>query len=96
MGKLFSIFSKKTKELTCNEEVGILDIRNNYIYTRDGNVIAGLKIYSINTQLLTEREKQNLINELYPDGIDATTLNDILWFDSDWILESLGVKEEEE
>ena len=49
MGKLFSIFSKKTKELTCNEEVGILDIRNNYIYTRDGNVIAGLKIYSINT-----------------------------------------------
>ena len=64
MGKLFSIFSKKTKELTCNEEVGILDIRNNYIYTRDGNVIAGLKIYSINTQLLTEREKQNLINEL--------------------------------
>ena len=62
LGKLLSIFSKKTKEITCNEEVGILDIRNNYIYTRDGNVIAGLKIYSINTQLLTEREKQNLIN----------------------------------
>ena len=64
MKKLFSFFDKKTKEITCNEEVGILDIRNNYIYTRDGNIIAGLKIYSINTQLLTEREKQNLINEL--------------------------------
>ena len=65
MFKLLSIFgNKKTADITCNEEVGILDIRNNYIYTRDGNVIAGLKIYSINTQLLTEREKQNLINEL--------------------------------
>ena len=45
---LFSLFKKKDKEKTCNEEVGILDIRNNYIYTRDGNVIAGIKIYSIN------------------------------------------------
>lgn len=65
MIKLFSnLFSKKSKDITCNEEVGILDIRNNYIYTRDDYVIAGLKIYSINTQLLTEKEKQNLINEL--------------------------------
>lgn len=65
MIKMFSnLFKKKTKDNTCNEEVGILDIRNNYIYTRDNNVIAGLKIYSINTQLLTDREKQNLINEL--------------------------------
>lgn len=65
MFDFFSLFhNKNTKEITCNEEVGILDIKNNYIYTRDGNVIAGIKLYSINTQLLTEREKQNLINEL--------------------------------
>jgi hypothetical protein len=61
---LFSLFKKKDKEKTCNEEVGILDIRNNYIYTRDGNVITGIKIYSINTQLLTDKEKENLINDL--------------------------------
>lgn len=61
---IFDFFKKKDNEITCNEEVGILDIRNNYIYTRDDHVIAGLKIYSINTQLLTEREKENLINEL--------------------------------
>ena len=64
LGKIFSIFKRKSKEINCNEEVGILDIRNNYIYTRDGNVIAGIKIYSINTQLLSEKEKHNLINEL--------------------------------
>ena len=37
-------------------------------------------------------EFEALIDELYPDGIDATTLNDILWFDADWILEALGIE----
>ena len=37
-----------------------------------------------------------LIEELYPDGIDETQLNDILWFDGDWVLDSLGITEEEE
>ena len=40
-------------------------------------------------------EFEVMIDELYPDGIDATTLNDILWFD-DWFLEALGITEEEE
>ena len=61
-----NLFKRKKKGniKTCNEEVGILDIRNNYIYTNDGYVIAGIKIHSINTQLLTDREKINLIREL--------------------------------
>ena len=59
------LFSKKETEIeTCNTEVGILDIRNNYIYTMDGNTIAILKIETINTSLLTNKEKVNLINEL--------------------------------
>ena len=41
-------------------------------------------------------EFENLIEELYPNGIEETQLNDILWFESDWILESLGLSEEEE
>jgi len=36
----------------------------------------------------------NLIEELYPDGIDETQLNDILWFEEDWIFEMLGVEDE--
>ena len=43
-----------------------------------------------------EEEFEMLIDELYPDGLTDTELNDILWFDSDWILENLGIKEEEE
>ena len=42
-----------------------------------------------------EAEFENLINELYPDGIDATTLNDILWFEDQWIFEALNIEIEE-
>ena len=42
-----------------------------------------------------EEEFEMLINELYPDGLTDTELNDLLWFDSDWVLENLGIKEEE-
>jgi hypothetical protein len=38
----------------------------------------------------------SLIEELYPDGLSETKLNDILWFDSEWVFESLGISEEEE
>ena len=41
-------------------------------------------------------EFDELIDELYPDGIDATQLNDILWFDVDWLYETLGLIEEAE
>ena len=43
-----------------------------------------------------EEEFEGLIEELYPNGLSDTELNDILWFDADWILENLGNKEEEE
>ena len=43
-----------------------------------------------------EDEFDALIEELYPDGIDETQLNDILWFDDEWVLESLGIKKEDE
>ena len=33
----------------------------------------------------------SLIEELYPDGLTETQLNDILWFEEDFIRESLGL-----
>lgn len=36
-----------------------------------------------------------LIEELYPDGLTETQLNDILWFEEDFIRESLGLSIEE-
>lgn len=43
-----------------------------------------------------EEEFECLIDDLYPDGLTDTQLNDILWFDSEWVFECLGIKEEEE
>ena len=38
-----------------------------------------------------DRNFDYLIEELYPDGISETQLNDILWFEQDWIFETLGI-----
>ena len=41
-------------------------------------------------------ELEQLIDELYPDGISFTGLNDILWFDSEFIFEQLGIQNEDD
>ena len=40
-------------------------------------------------------EFDQMIEELYPDGLSETELNDILWFDSEWVFEHLGIEQEE-
>ncbi len=36
-------------------------------------------------------ELEFLIEELYPEGLTETKLNDILWFEDEWIFEQLGI-----
>ena len=31
-----------------------------------------------------------ILEELYPEGASETTINDIFWFEDDWIAELLG------
>lgn len=33
----------------------------------------------------------NVLEELYPDGITETQLNDMLWFDGDWCCAMVGL-----
>ena len=40
-----------------------------------------------------EDEFNGLIEELYPEGLSKTKLNDILWFEDEWIFETLGIIE---
>ena len=40
-----------------------------------------------------EDEFNGLIEELYPEGLSETQLNDILWFEDEWIFETLGIIE---
>jgi len=43
-----------------------------------------------------EADFERLIEEMYPDGLTATQLNDILWFEEDWIFSQLGIEDEED
>lgn len=43
-----------------------------------------------------ESEFETLIEELYPDGIDRTELNDLMAYDWEWLFETLGIKDEKE
>lgn len=36
-----------------------------------------------------------ILEDLFPDGMSQTELNDLLWFDSDWIYETLEIDDEE-
>ena len=39
-------------------------------------------------------ELEFILDDLYPDGLTETQLNDILWFEDEWIYETLGIEEE--
>ena len=41
-----------------------------------------------------EYEFEALIDELYPDGLSDTQLNDILWFESEWLFDTLEIEAE--
>lgn len=40
-------------------------------------------------------EIENQLEELYPDGLTETDLNDLFWFDFDFICELIGTTEDE-
>ena len=41
-------------------------------------------------------ELENILEELYPEGMTETQLNDLLWFDSESVYEWLGIRSEEQ
>lgn len=43
-----------------------------------------------------EDELEQFIEETYPEGISFSSLNDLLWFESEFVFEMLGIEEEEE
>jgi hypothetical protein len=46
---------------------------------------------TLNTLTYDQTEQlQTILEEAYPDGLEETSLNDILWFERDWIAEMLS------
>ena len=69
------------------EERGLLEFEawSGAVETKERIIAAGL-----------EAEFERLIDDCYPEGISSTQLNDLLWFDSEWVYEALGMTEEDE
>ena len=45
--------------------------------------------------MLTYEEMEQfeyVLEDLYPDGIDATTINDLFWFEFEFVCESIGLE----
>ena len=38
---------------------------------------------------------EELMSEMYPEGVTETELNDILWFEDEWIFDTLGIETED-
>ena len=70
-------------------------VTNDNLTLRDFKAWSGAK--DTQETILNEgkgEEFDSLIEELYPDGIDEMQLNDLLWFDEEWLYEVLGIAEE--
>lgn len=39
-------------------------------------------------------ELEAILEDIYPDGVDETMLNDILWFDNEWVYNAVGLRTE--
>jgi hypothetical protein len=37
-----------------------------------------------------------VLEDIYPDGMDETLVNDIFWFETDWLCECLGYEDYED
>ena len=61
------------------------------------NFDAGGEAINTKERIINEgkaEEFEQLIEELYPDGLTDRELNDLLWFDDKWIYETLGIEED--
>lgn len=45
---------------------------------------------SLTCEELDDLEK--IFEDLYPDGMSDTQINDIMWFDFEWVCEALGLE----
>lgn len=66
-----------------NENLGLIDFKSWSGATDTKNTII---------ENGKESDFNYLIEELYPNGLSETTLNDLLWFDDEFIFEQLNIK----
>ena len=64
VNEIKELLNPKAKIKTCNEEINIKDIRNNFLYTNDNKVMCYIKIQPLNLYLLSNKEQEQIIKQL--------------------------------
>ena len=52
-----------------------------------------------NAEMLTDEQLEEVarqLEELYPEGLTETEINDLFWFDFAWVCEEIGLEYDEE
>lgn len=62
--KIKELLNPKPKLKSCNEELNIKDIRNNFLYTNDNKIMCYIKIQPLNLYLLSNKEQEQIIKQL--------------------------------
>ena len=57
---------------------------------------SGAKANAAELTLSQLNEVESILEDLYPDGINETQLNDIFWFDFETVKEWLGITDDED
>jgi len=73
-----------------------MKVTNDNLSLRDFNAWSGAK--DTKETIINEGKEDEfdtLIEELYPEGIDQTHLNDLLWFETEFLFENLGIEIED-
>ena len=60
------------------------------------NFWSGAKANAAELTFSQMNEVESILEDLYPDGISETQLNDIFWFDFETVKEWLGITDEED
>ena len=60
------------------------------------NFWSGAKDNALKLTLELLDEVESMLEDIYPDGMSETELNDLFWFDFEQICDWLGIEEEKE
>ena len=66
------------------------------ISLQDFNTWSGANSTKDELTFLELQDLEDVLEDLYPDGLGETDLNDILWFETDWIARTLGYEDWED
>ena len=58
--------------------------------------LGGAKDNALKLTVEQLHEVEMMLEDIYPDGMSETELNDLFWFDFEQICDWLGIEEEEE